>query len=106
MFSVKSNSEEKVMLTLNPVSAAGNPAKLDGVPTWTLLEGDATIVPSEDGLSCELISGLPDMVNIIEISADADLDEDEIRTVTELINYEVTSPEANNLGINAVISPK
>jgi hypothetical protein len=106
MFPVTSTSEEKVTLVLKPVSAAGNPAAVDGVPTWTVVNGDCTLVPSEDGLSCEIISGASDVVNEVVVEADADLDEGEVRTISETIIYTVTAPEAAGLGIESVVSPK
>lgn len=106
MFPISSTNEEKVLLSLNPTTAAGNPASVDGIPTWVVVEGDCTVEPSENGLSAYIISGTADVVNIIEVSADADLDADEVRTVTETIIYTVVPAEAQALGIAASVEPK
>lgn len=91
-------NEQKVLITLAPVTEAGNPAPIDGVPVWEVLSGDATIEPSEDGLSCTLISG--EVGNSqIQVSADADMDEDEVRTLTDIIDLVVVSAEASTLGL-------
>jgi len=44
MFPINSTSEQKVLISLNPVTAAGNPATLDGAPVWSVIEGDCTLV--------------------------------------------------------------
>lgn len=106
MYPITSSSEEKVTLVLKPVSAAGNPAIIDGVPTWTVVEGDCTLVPSADGLSCEIVSGAADVINQVIVEADADLDEGEVRTISETIVYTVTAPEAAGLGLEASVSVK
>lgn len=106
MFPISSTNEEKVLLSLNPTTAAGNAAIIDGVPTWTVIEGDCTVEPSEDGLSAYVISGTANIVNIIEISADADLDADEVRTITETLIYTVVPAEAQSLGIVSAVEPK
>jgi hypothetical protein len=106
MFPITSTNEEKVLVSINPTTAAGNPATVDGVPTWTVVEGDATIELSGDGLSAYIISGSANVVNMIEVSADADLDAEEVRTITETIVYTVVAAEAQALGINAAVEPK
>lgn len=68
-------NEQKVQLTLNLTTAAGNPATIDGAAVWTVLEGDATLEPSDDGLSAYLVSGAADVLSKIQVTADADLGE-------------------------------
>ena len=93
-------NEEKVQLTLAPTTAAGNPATLDGVPTWTVVAGDATVEVSEDGLSAFLVSGAADVTSQIEVVADADLGEG-IVTLTDLIDLAVVAAQASVLGLVA-----
>jgi hypothetical protein len=93
-------NEEKVQLTLAPTTAAGNPATLDGVPTWTVVAGDATVEVSEDGLSAFLVSGAADVNSQIEVVADADLGEG-IVTLTDLIDLAVVAAQASVLGLVA-----
>jgi hypothetical protein len=106
MFPVNSTSEQKVLITLNPTTAAGNPAIVDGSPVWSVIEGDCTLEVAADGLSCYLISGAADVVNQISVSADADLDAGEVREISELIVYAVVAPEATGLGIAAAVENK
>jgi len=105
MYSTTSTSEEKVLITLNPSTSAGNPAVVDSAPAWNLLEGDCTLVPAQDGMSCELISGASGVINQIEVTADGDMTEG-VRSISEIIVYTVTAPEAANLGISSTVSLK
>ena len=106
MFPITSTNEEKVLVSINPTTAAGNPATVDGVPTWTVTSGDCTLEVAADGLSAYIISGSANVANMIEVSADADLDAEEVRTITETIVYTVVAAEAQALGINAAVEPK
>lgn len=91
-------NEEKVQVTLAPTTAAGNPATLDGVPTWTVIEGDATLEVSEDGLSAFLVSGNANVNSKIEVTADADLGEGVI-SLTDVIDLAVVAAQASALGL-------
>ena len=91
-------NEEKVQVTLAPTTAAGNPATLDGLPTWTVLEGDATLEVAEDGLSAFLVSGEADVNSKIEVTADADLGEGVVSLV-DVIDLAVVPASASVLGL-------
>lgn len=91
-------NEEKVQVTLAPTTAAGNPATLDGVPTWNVIEGDATLEVAVDGLSAFLVSGAADVNSKIEVSADADLGEGVV-TLTDVIDLAVVAAGASALGL-------
>ena len=106
MFPINSTSEQKVLISLNPTTAAGNPATVDGAPVWSVIEGDCTLEVAADGLSCYLISGAANVVNQVSVTADADLDGAEVREISELIVYAVLAPEATALGLNAVVENK
>lgn len=106
MFPVNSTSEQKVLISLNPTTAAGNPATVDGAPVWSVIEGDCTLEVAADGLSCYLVSGAANVVNQVTVNADADLDEGEVREISELIIYAVVAPEATALGIAALVENK
>lgn len=92
-------NEQKVLIGLNPVTAAGNPAVLDGIPSWAVTEGDATIEAAADGMSCYLISGTVGNSKIT-VTADADLGEG-VRTLSDTIDLAVVSAEASTLGLIA-----
>lgn len=92
-------SEQKIPLTLSPVTSAGNAAKLDGKPTWEQVDGDASVEVSEDGLTATLVSGeLPGESNFL-VKADADLGEG-VEEISESIKLIVTGAKATNLGLS------
>lgn len=97
MLSITINNEQKVKVTLTPVTDKGQPAKLDGVPTWTVLSGDSTVEVAEDGLSADLISADSSGTTEIEVKADAELGEGVVE-IGETLTLIVTSATAKNLG--------
>lgn len=93
-------NEQKIKLTLKPTTAAGNPATVDGAPVWAVIEGDATLEPAEDGLSCYLISGEANVNSKITVTADADLGEGVV-AITDTVDLAVVPASASALGITA-----
>jgi len=93
-------NEQKVEVTLAPMTAAGNPATLDGAPVWEVVAGDATLEVAADGLSAFLVSGVADINSQITVTADADLGEGVI-TLTDTIDLAVVAAEASQLGLTA-----
>jgi len=93
-------NEQKIKLTLNPTTAAGNSATVDGAPVWAVIEGDATLEPAEDGLSCYLISGEANVNSKITVTADADLGEGVV-AITDTVDLAVVPASASALGITA-----
>ena len=91
-------NEQKVKVTLAPVTDAGKPAPLDGKPGWSLISGNAEIIPSEDGLSCDIVSGDTPGDSEILVEADAHLGE-EVETVSDVIKVTVIGAMAKNLGL-------
>lgn len=97
---VNLTNEQKVQITLAPVTGAGHPAQLDGKPAWNVLSGNGTVEPSEDGKSATLVSSDDVGDTEIEISADADLGEG-IVPITGNITMHVVSATAQSLGMSA-----
>lgn len=95
-------SEQKVHVRLNPVTATGKPASLDGQASFTVSAGDATVVMDADGLGAFLVSGDVAGTSVVDISADVDLSAG-VTTITESINLIVTDPQASSLGL--IVSP-
>jgi len=93
-------SEEKIPVTLAPLTAAGNPATVDGVPVWAVAEGDATLEVAADGLSAYLISGAANVVSSVTVTADADLGEG-VTNLSEVVTLTVVAPSAALLGATA-----
>lgn len=99
MVEVKITNEQKVKVTLAPKTATGNPATLDGKPSWEVTEGDATVAVDEDGMGAFLISGDSASESKIMVSADADLGEG-VETVSQEISLVVTLANASDLGLS------
>lgn len=92
-------NEQKIPVTLAPLTAAGNPATVDGAPQWSVTSGDATLEVSADGMSAMLISGEANVNSQITVSADADLGEG-VSTITDTIDLAVVAAAASQLGLN------
>ena len=92
-------NEEKILVTLAPLTASGNAANLDGEPTWTVAEGDATIEVQPGGLSAYIISGTPGASTVV-VTADADLDAGEVRELGDVIAVTVVEVEAASFGFS------
>lgn len=110
MIQVVMTNEEKAILTIAPVTSAGHPAKLDGVPVWLLEDPNGVMSPlviADDGLSCEAPSG--DAVTgtgaMVTVSADADLGEGVI-TISETFTFTINDPMATSLGGAVSVVPK
>lgn len=93
-------NEQKIKLTLTPVTPGGHPAPIDGAPAWSVVSGASTVVPAEDGLSAYLVSedGIGDTTFLVE--ADADLGEGK-ETIQDTILLHVGHPKATSLGLSA-----
>jgi len=92
-------NEQQVPVVLSPKTAAGHPAAVEGVPLWTVESGDATVIPSEDGMAAMLVSGAVGDSQIA-VSADADLGEG-VTTISGTIVLHVNAPMAEGLGLIA-----
>ena len=93
-------NEQKVKLTIKPVTATGKPAKLDGAPTWTVQSGDSTVTPAPDGLSADFISSDIPGVTVVLLEADADIGEG-VEPISESIELTVTGANAKSFGLVA-----
>lgn len=98
MVEITLTNEEKVTVTLAPVTTTGKPASLDGVPTWTVVSGDSTVVPAADGLSAELVSSDTPGDTVFLVEADADLGAG-VETISDTITVHVEGARAANLGL-------
>lgn len=104
MTPVTSTNEENIVLSVEPKTASGNPATVDGNIKGEVLEGSAEI-EEIDGKSIR-IKNATDGVNRIRIYADADLDEGEVREIEEEVVYTVTGAEASTLGVTVATEPR
>ena len=98
---------QKVKMSIAPVDAVGNPAKIDGVPQWA--SSDETLVsitPAADGLSCYATAVGPLGTVQVSVQADADLGPG-VKTITGTLDIEVTASDATSLSVStAVPEPK
>ena len=98
---IKITNEQKVNVTLSPKTDSSKPAKLDGVPTWTVVNGtdtSSTVVPSADGMSADLVSSDTPGDTTFLVDADADLGTG-VEDLQETITLTVAGANAKNLGI-------
>lgn len=99
---VQTTNEEKIKITVTPVTSTGQPATLDGPVSVSVIGGEATFVMIDD-LSFYLISQDPpappgDTTFLVE--ADADLGQGQV-LIQDTITYTVTGALAVNLGLTA-----
>ena len=93
--------EQKCHLSIQPVTAAGNPAKVDGVPAWELSDPSIlTLVVADDGLSADVITAGPLGPCQVKVTADADLGAG-VRSISGVLDVEVIAAEAASLGVVA-----
>ncbi len=91
-------NEQKVNVTLKPVTDTGKPAKLDGAPVWSVVSGDSTVVAAPDGLSADLVSSDTPGDTVFLVDGDADLGSG-VEDIQETITLHVSGANAKNLGI-------
>lgn len=100
MLEIKLTNEQKVTVSLTPVTATGKPATLDGKPTWKVDgDGKSSVSASEDGLSAVIVSADTPGDTLIVVSADADLGEG-VETITDAIRVTVEGARAQSLGLS------
>src|SRR5262245_28838673 len=100
MLEISITNEEKVKVTLTPVTATGKPAKVDGVPSWEVVTGNSTVEPAEDGMSADLISSDDPGDTDFLVKADADLGEG-VTEISDIVRLAVAGAQAANLGLTA-----
>ena len=95
---IKITNEQQVNVTLSPKTDTGKPAKLDGAPVWSVVDGDSKVVAAADGLSADLISSDTPGDTTFLVDADADLGSG-VEDLQETITLTVAGANAKNLGI-------
>jgi hypothetical protein len=92
---------QKVELTIAPVTAAGNPAPVDGVPEWgSSDETVLTVEPAADGMTCEAITTGKLGSAQVNVSADVEMD-DGVTMLTGTLAIDVLAGQAVSLGVTA-----
>lgn len=100
MVEISITNEQQVRAALAPATAGGKPAKLDPnkTPTWEVVSGESTIIPSADGLSCDMVSSDNPGDTQILVKADADVG-DGVEEISDIIKLTVLGARAANLGL-------
>jgi hypothetical protein len=92
---------QKVTLSVAFESEAGNPAKVDGSPTWESSDDNLLdLLPSSDGLSCVVMAAGALGTGQVNVQADADLGTG-MKTISGVLDIEVVASEAVGIAINA-----
>ena len=92
-------NEQKIPVTLNPMTGGGRPAQLDGPPRVTVTAGDSTVVITGP-LTFEVISSDVPGVTEYLVEADALLGPGEI-LLPDTVSLTVASASAASLGMIA-----
>lgn len=95
------SNEKNYRIKLAPLTGAGNPARVDGLPVWSLSNEAGTLEVEADGLSALLRTpeaGSAPAIGKLTITADADLG-DGVKTLTYEEDLAVGPGEAESLGI-------
>jgi len=100
MLEVSITNEQKVNVTLKPVTATGKPASVDGVPTWEVVTGNSTVQAAADGMSADLISADDPGDTDFLVKADADLGSG-VTEISDIVRLSVAGAQAANLGLSA-----
>lgn len=95
---ISSTNEEKILITIAPVTAQGNPASVENT-VFTVDSGDATVQEVEANKSYYLVSGAGGL-STVTVTADADLGEG-VTNITDTIEYFVTTAQATSFGLSA-----
>jgi len=93
-------NEQKIQVTLTPVTETGKPATLDGAPTWSVISGNSTLDVAADGLSAFLVSADDPGDSDFLVKADADLGSGVVE-VSDTIRLHVAGAQAKSLGLAA-----
>lgn len=92
-------NEQKVPITVNPVTATGNPVALDGPVSVSVQSGAGAVEMIDDRSFC-VVSGDQPGDTVFLVSGDADLGEG-IETISDLITLHVEGAKAQSLGLVA-----
>lgn len=99
MLELACTNEEKILVTVNPVTSVGNPANLDGSVSVTVQAGAGT-VEMVDARSFFVVSGSDPGDTSYLVEADADLGPG-VQTLQDIVLLRVAGALAANLGMTA-----
>jgi len=87
--------DQKVGVSISPMDAAGNPARVDGTPVWNASDAGAlvTVVPALDGMSAVMTPVGPIGTLQVSVTVDADLGAG-VRALVGVLDVELVGGEA------------
>ena len=93
--------DQQVRLSINPLDRAGNPARVDGAPSWVSSnESIVSIQPEANGLVALAVAVNQIGVAQITVTADADLGSG-VLNLSETATISVVGGQAVSLGMSA-----
>jgi len=95
---VSISNEEKIRLSVSPLTPGGQPAPVDGPTQWTVT-GACTLEPIDD-TSTWVVSGNTIGDSVVTATADADLGTGVV-TIADTCTVHVANPMASSLGLAA-----
>lgn len=93
--------DQQVALHIAPVSRAGNPARIDGMPQWSV--SDPSVISLQvdpSGLACVAVATGKLGTCQVQVTADADLGPG-IRQIGGVLDIDVQAGEAVSLAVTA-----
>lgn len=101
MLQIACTNEQQVPVTATPVTAAGNPAPVDGALRVTVVSGDGTVLQDPaTPLAFKAVSGPSAGVTVYRVEADADQSAGEV-LISDTVELTVTSEQAASFGLSA-----
>lgn len=92
---------QNLPLTVQFTDAKGNPAVVDGIPTWAVTDATlATLDVAADGLSATLIPTGPIGSLVVQVNADADMGEG-VKTILGELPVDLIAGDASTVVITA-----
>ena len=92
--------DQKVSLSIQPLDAKGNPARVDGVPAWSVSDPSlGTVQAAADGLSAVFTAQQTGTVQV-SVTVDADLGPG-VRALSGTLDIQIEPGEAVSIGIIA-----
>lgn len=93
---------EKVVLPpIVVLDAMGNPAPIDGKPTWSVSDPNLlTVIPTDDGLGAQVVTVGPLGVGQVVVTVDADLGSG-FEPINGTLDVEVIGSKAATIVVNA-----
>lgn len=93
--------DKQIRLAIRPLDRAGQPARVDGVPSWTSSdESVLTVHPEADGMAALCVTVGPVGTAAVKVTADADLGTG-VENLEETADFTVVGGRAASLGLSA-----